>query len=520
MARQKNISNSKPIEKADGIYSSLMELDRDIKVEKEKNSAIKQSPIRQSLMAAEKSNFQEGGMMTVKSKDGTVTNVKQNPDGSKTVQVKTKDGKYFEKIIPMDYWGELDQAKEKHNEQQSYKNGLNYLGIIAYPAAIVSSGIDARDGNYGDAAIGLVPYLSREARASQLVRRNAITKLVNMGVPYNKAKYVRPAIDYTTKALGLGATGHDLGLYQDGGVKGNWKVREELYDGEDAYFKTNPHVGGMAAEDDTVILNPYSKLSKEEKEAIVQNEKARLTMRNGYPRPNFDLTEEQAKAFGNYSPDIQDQKETVVGRILSGDPSQGEITKQQKQYAEELKRFMDMHKDTVLTNTSGPRNFQDGGVKDNIIYPPGDSEYMDQPSYNYDIIEMLNQKARRGYEQYMHDQTDPTNINRASPAYQQKFQMREGMISVKDGGVIVDSEGQYSHPGKNTLIPDAEGRITMKDVKTPVLGIDDQGNSTIMQPEEEYQFQGNSVLEIPITGDIDSLVDPTRIKAFKKLFSK
>lgn len=90
----------------------------------------------------------------------------------------------------------------------------------------------------------------------------------------------------------------------------------------------------------------------------------------------------------------------------------------------------------------------------------------------------------------------------------------------QDGGVIVDSDGQYSHPGKNTLIPNAEGRITMKDVKTPVLGIDNQGNSTIMQPEEEYQFQGNSVLEIPITGDINSLVDPTRIKAFKKMFSK
>ncbi len=165
-------------------------------------------------------------------------------------------------------------------------------------------------------------------------------------------------------------------------------------------------------------------------------------------------------------------------------------------------------------------NFQEGGVKDTIIYPPGDSEYMDQPSYNYDIIEMLNQKDRRGYEQYMHDQTDPTNINRASPAYQQKFQMREGLVSVQDGGIIVDSEGQYSHPGKNTLIPDADGRITMKDVKTPVLGIDDRGNSTVMQPEEEYQFQGNNVLEIPITGDIDSLVDPTRIKAFKKLFSR
>ena len=84
--------------------------------------------------------------------------------------------------------------------------------------------------------------------------------------------------------------------------------------------------------------------------------------------------------------------------------------------------------------------FQDGGEKDTIIYPPGDSEYMDQPSYNYDIIEMLNQKARRGYEEYMHDQTDPTNINRTSPAYQQKFQMREGLIQAQDGGEYIEAE--------------------------------------------------------------------------------
>jgi hypothetical protein len=157
----------------------------------------------------------------------------------------------------------------------------------------------------------------------------------------------------------------NVDYFQKGGVKGNWKVREELYDGEDEYFRANPHVGGMAAEDDTVILNPYSKLSKAEKDAIIKNEKARLTMRNGYARPDFNLTEEQAKAFENYSPDLQDQKETIVGRILSGDPSQGNATKQQREYAEELQRFMDMHKDTVLTNTSGPRNFQDGGPQNN-----------------------------------------------------------------------------------------------------------------------------------------------------------
>ena len=44
--------------------------------------------------------FQDGGMKTVKSKDGTVTNKFTNTNGDTVIQVKTKDGKYSEKIIP------------------------------------------------------------------------------------------------------------------------------------------------------------------------------------------------------------------------------------------------------------------------------------------------------------------------------------------------------------------------------------------------------------------------------------
>ena len=40
------------------------------------------------------------------------------------------------------------------------------------------------------------------------------------------------------------------------------------------------------------------------------------------------------------------------------------------------------------------------------------------------------------------------------------------------------------------------GEITMKDVEFPVLGIDNLGNSKLMQPgEEEVNFPGSSVLE-------------------------
>ena len=40
--------------------------------------------------------------------------------------------------------------------------------------------------------------------------------------------------------------------------------------------------------------------------------------------------------------------------------------------------------------------------------------------------------------------------------------------------------------------------ITMKDVDFPVLGIDNLGNSQMMYPEEDYTFEGNEVLEMPM----------------------
>ena len=63
---------------------------------------------------------------------------------------------------------------------------------------------------------------------------------------------------------------------------------------------------------------------------------------------------------------------------------------------------------------------------------------------------------------------------------------------------IKDKNGQWAHPGKNTLIPDAGGRITMKGVNQPVLGVDDLGNQTVMMPGGEYQFPGNDVYEMPL----------------------
>jgi|688.fasta_scaffold00342_50 hypothetical protein len=75
------------------------------------------------------------------------------------------------------------------------------------------------------------------------------------------------------------------------------------------------------------------------------------------------------------------------------------------------------------------------------------------------------------------------------------------------GGPIVDPMGQYNHPGKETIIPTQDGRITMKNIPYPIIGIDETGQTQFMRPNGEYQFRGKRVHEIPLMQQGGSIVD-------------
>ena len=62
------------------------------------------------------------------------------------------------------------------------------------------------------------------------------------------------------------------------------------------------------------------------------------------------------------------------------------------------------------------------------------------------------------------------------------------------------------------------GEITMKDVDFPVLGIDNEGNSKVMQPgEESISFPGDMVLEFPmLKGDFTKNKKGIYNRIFKK----
>lgn len=115
-----------------------------------------------------------------------------------------------------------------------------------------------------------------------------------------------------------------------------YEIREKLFPGEDEYFKTHENVAGMAAEDGQIILNPYSKLSKQELGLVALNEALRLKMRDDDFDPQFQITSDQVSLFKGtaYEKNPKAMRQTILARIYSGDPS-ALATPQQKKALEE-----------------------------------------------------------------------------------------------------------------------------------------------------------------------------------------
>lgn len=78
-------------------------------------------------------------------------------------------------------------------------------------------------------------------------------------------------------------------------------------------------------------------------------------------------------------------------------------------------------------------------------------------------------------------------------------------VIMKTGGVV-SKMGQWQHPGRCTMIPTQDGAITMQGVPHSVLGIDNTGHMQLMQPEQQYQFPGRMVFEIPNTAQWQTMI--------------
>lgn len=94
----------------------------------------------------------------------------------------------------------------------------------------------------------------------------------------------------------------------------------------------------MAAEDGSIILNPYSPLDKESLNAVAKNEALRLKMHRDEFIPDIEITPEQRRFFKGteYATNSQAMKQTILARIYSGDPS----AKATKEQVAALKKYL------------------------------------------------------------------------------------------------------------------------------------------------------------------------------------
>lgn len=80
-----------------------------------------------------------------------------------------------------------------------------------------------------------------------------------------------------------------------------------------------------------------------------------------------------------------------------------------------------------------------------------------------------------------------------------KYKPKLKLTKKQSGGKIkTDLKGYWNkdNHGKPVRIP--SNRITMKGVNQPLLGISDTGDIQMMYPNQDYQFDGSSVTELPI----------------------
>jgi hypothetical protein len=97
-----------------------------------------------------------------------------------------------------------------------------------------------------------------------------------------------------------------------------------------------------------------------------------------------------------------------------------------------------------------------------------------------------------------------SKIGKTASTFKKDFvQGYKAVPTREDGGIIEDDRGQWEYPGEITKIN--SNQITMQGVDYPVLGISDTGDTQMMQPGQDYTYEGESVTEIPMMQNGDKV---------------
>jgi hypothetical protein len=104
------------------------------------------------------------------------------------------------------------------------------------------------------------------------------------------------------------------------------------------WFKVNQNVSGYASDDGFIVISPFTKLSKKEIKSVCINEAIRLFMREYQINPKIKLTRMQTNFFKGtvYENNADEACQSIIARIISGDPSALDYTYHQRALANKI----------------------------------------------------------------------------------------------------------------------------------------------------------------------------------------
>ena len=144
------------------------------------------------------------------------------------------------------------------------------------------------------------------------------------------------------------------------------------FGGELEYFRANPHVAGMAGEDSSIVLNPFSPNTPEQQQLVAQNEAVRLWLRKNKVEPKFPVTPDQFASFKGTEygkpENIDHLRQTLIARMMTGDPSAGGVTGDQRAFAENIAKRMGIPNSNGYGSDIALRMY--GGEQRNAFAPP------------------------------------------------------------------------------------------------------------------------------------------------------
>lgn len=121
-----------------------------------------------------------------------------------------------------------------------------------------------------------------------------------------------------------------------------------------------------------------------------------------------------------------------------------------------------------------------------------------KPGQKVDIKQLQQMVKEKGLdEEIFYKAYDDDKIVKAINTIAQNNPETSAVYAQNGGNIPISSNGVYDYPQQEVIVPTDSGLITMKNVNYPILGVDEYGNRQMMYPNQEYQFKGKVIHEIP-----------------------